>query len=129
MNRNYPKAIIMAGCICCTFFVACDTSAPPDPMVKKQDVVIPKPGPVSTQENVTAEATTFPVGKGGWGYRVIRNGKPYIYQDNIPSIGGKIAFATQEDAKKVGDWVAYQIQHGKPFDVSKVLLDSFKVKH
>ena len=45
----------------------------------------------------------FELETGGWGYRINRGSKHFIYQDIIPSIPGRRPFQTKEDALRVGN--------------------------
>ncbi|WP_158563294.1 DUF4907 domain-containing protein [Chitinophaga silvatica] len=56
------------------------------------------------------EAVAFSV-NGGWGYKVVVDGRTYIYQDVIPGIQGNQVFKSQEDALKVGQRVVYKLVH------------------
>ncbi|MBC9932585.1 DUF4907 domain-containing protein [Chitinophaga qingshengii] len=42
---------------------------------------------------------------GGWGYKVMADNHPYIYQDVIPGIAGNRPFRSKADAQRVGQAV------------------------
>lgn len=50
---------------------------------------------------------------GGWGYSVLNNGKPVIYQPTIPGQPGIVGFATEAEAQRVGERVVEKIQQDK----------------
>lgn len=50
---------------------------------------------------------------GGWGYSILDNGKPFIHQPTIPGQPGLVGFATQADARRVGERVVEKIQQEK----------------
>ncbi|NSL90432.1 DUF4907 domain-containing protein [Chitinophaga solisilvae] len=57
---------------------------------------------------------TFPA-HDGWGYKVLINGKPYIYQDIIPGMAGNRAFVSRTEALRAGHAVMEKIaQHKNP---------------
>jgi predicted glutamine amidotransferase len=47
----------------------------------------------------------------GWGYEILRNNKPFIYQEYIPAIEGNKVFADSRSAKKTGKLVLSKLQH------------------
>ncbi|TND09140.1 MAG: hypothetical protein FD123_1543 [Bacteroidetes bacterium] len=60
---------------------------------------------------LVVEAKTFEVktdeGKPwGWGYDLYVDGKKTIHQNIIPAVQGNQPFATEQDARKVGDFAA-----------------------
>lgn len=46
---------------------------------------------------------------GSWGYEILINDKPYVYQEYIPAIEGKIPFTSKRDAEVVGKLVLKKI--------------------
>lgn len=58
-----------------------------------------------TPYEVQAFATT-----GGWGYTILNNGKPFIHQPTIPGQPGIVGFATEAQARRVGERVVEKIQ-------------------
>ncbi|UFH52336.1 DUF4907 domain-containing protein [Spirosoma sp. KNUC1025] len=42
----------------------------------------------------------------GWGYKILNNEKVFIHQPTIPGQSGMVGFASQEQARRVGEWVA-----------------------
>ncbi|MFK7948435.1 MAG: DUF4907 domain-containing protein [Saprospiraceae bacterium] len=64
----------------------------------------------------------------GWGYDIKQNGKPYIHQPHIPSVGGNQGFSTQAKAEKAASFVRYKIENNiMPPSVSPEELDSLGV--
>lgn len=50
---------------------------------------------------------------GGWGYSILTNGEPIIHQPTIPGQPGIVAFASKEEARRVGERVVEKIQQDK----------------
>ncbi|CAL1520080.1 DUF4907 domain-containing protein [Chitinophaga sp. MM2321] len=50
---------------------------------------------------------------GGWGYKVVMDGHPYIYQDVIPGVPGNRVFHSKEDALRVGNAVMEKLVQRK----------------
>ncbi|MFN8208591.1 MAG: DUF4907 domain-containing protein [Bacteroidales bacterium] len=49
----------------------------------------------------------------GWGYVIYRNNKPFIYQDNIPGISGRVSFRDEKTALQAGRLVLEKLRTGK----------------
>ncbi|MFD2569150.1 DUF4907 domain-containing protein [Spirosoma soli] len=49
----------------------------------------------------------------GWGYTVLDNGIERIYQQRIPGQSGTKGFASEEQARQVGEQVVLKLQRGK----------------
>ena len=47
----------------------------------------------------------------GWGYEILRDHKPFIYQQYIPAIQGNTAFKDKRSAKKTGRLVISKLRH------------------
>ena len=47
-----------------------------------------------------------------FGYDILRNGKPFIHQPNVPGLPGNEGFKTKEGARKVAGLVAEKIRNG-----------------
>lgn len=47
-----------------------------------------------------------------FGYDILRNGKPFIHQPNVPGLPGNEGFKTKEGARKVAEHVAGKIRNG-----------------
>ncbi len=47
---------------------------------------------------------------GGWGYTILNNKKPFIHQPTIPGQPGIVGFATEAQARRVGERVVEKIQ-------------------
>lgn len=56
---------------------------------------------------------------GGWGYKIILDGQPFIYQNIIPGVPGKHVFKTKENAVKVGQLVAEKLVHNEMPSISR----------
>jgi hypothetical protein len=67
-------------------------------------------------------------GEKGWGYNILKDGKPFIRQANIPSLPGNKGFDSEEKAKTVADFILYKIQNGiMPPSTNRTELDSLGV--
>ncbi len=49
----------------------------------------------------------------GWGYDILHNGKLFIHQPTIPGQSGIVGFASQKQARRVGERVAQKVQETK----------------
>lgn len=49
----------------------------------------------------------------GWGYDILDHGKLYIHQPTIPGQSGIVGFASQEQARRVGERVAEKLEQTK----------------
>lgn len=68
--------------------------------------------PSTSNDMVPIAVETFQV-NGGWGYRIIIDRHPYIYQDIIPGIPGNHPFHSKEDAQRVGNVVMQKLMQDK----------------
>lgn len=50
---------------------------------------------------------------GGWGYDIVTNGKPFIHQPTIPGQPGLVGFASEAQARRVGERVVERLQQEK----------------
>lgn len=50
---------------------------------------------------------------GGWGYDILTDKQTVIHQPTIPGQSGIVGFSSQEQAHRVGDWVAEKIKQTK----------------
>lgn len=67
--------------------------------------------------------------EGGWGYRIAKEGKSYIYQPFIPGIEGNHAFKTKEEAMRTGNLVLKKLKAKKIPSVQKQDLDSLQITY
>ena len=49
----------------------------------------------------------------GWGYKIRKNNKPFIYQKYIAAIAGKTAFPDKKSAKKTGKRVLAKLRNNQ----------------
>ena len=63
----------------------------------------------------------------GWGYEIYAKNKLVISQIFIPSIAGNKAFATEDEAKKVGELMVFKIKKNRIPDVTEHELDSLQI--
>jgi len=68
-----------------------------------------------------------PVGPQGWGYRIYKDEKLYIFQRSIPAISGTIPFASEADAEKVAKRVMAKLESGQSPAMSKEELKELKI--
>ena len=50
---------------------------------------------------------------GGWGYDIVTDGKPVIHQPTIPGQPGLVGFASEAQARRVGERVVERLQQEK----------------
>jgi hypothetical protein len=61
----------------------------------------------------------------GWGYHILKDGRPFIRQYNIPSIPGNQGFDTAEKAEKAARFIMDKINRGQmPPSTNRAELDS-----
>ena len=73
---------------------------------------------------------TFNTTNIGWGYDILRNGKLYVHQPNIPAVAGNAGFKTEVDAKKVAGLMKHKIEKNiLPPTIDIKELDSLKIKY
>ena len=63
----------------------------------------------------------------GWGYDIYVKDSVYISQEVIPSISGRTAFKTEDDAKKVGDLMVLKMKKHMIPNITEYELDSLKI--
>lgn len=79
----------------------------------------------SKQPAYTLNVISLPT---GWGYEVTADGKSLIYQPNRPGIGGDQGFASEEQARRVGELVVTKLRRGQfPPTVSRVEMQELGV--
>ncbi|GAB4025399.1 DUF4907 domain-containing protein [Spirosoma gilvum] len=49
----------------------------------------------------------------GWGYNILKTNKLVIHQPTIPGQPGTVGFTSQEQARRVGEWVVEKIKQTK----------------
>ena len=49
----------------------------------------------------------------GWGYEIRKDNNPFIYQDCIPAVAGKKAFADRKSAKATGKLVLKKLRNNQ----------------
>lgn len=81
------------------------------------------------QPEITFKTFAVEGGK-GWGYDLYVGEKRTIHQPIIPAVAGNDAFATEEDAKKVGELAVYKMKSTGSFPtITLHELDSLGIKH
>jgi hypothetical protein len=79
-------------------------------------------------ESIDYQVKTLFSEEQGWGYQILKNGKPLINQPNIPAVQGNKGFSTKEKAEKTGQFVISKIYKGQfPPMVTTQELDSLNV--
>lgn len=63
----------------------------------------------------------------GWGYEIYAKNKLLIVQDFIPSIAGNKAFATEVQAKQVGELMVFKMKKNQIPDITAHELDSLHI--
>jgi Domain of unknown function (DUF4907) len=64
---------------------------------------------------------------GGWGYDIYVKDSVYISQDIIPTITGRKAFASENDAKKLGELMVAKMKNNLRPVITDFELDSLKI--
>ena len=67
----------------------------------------------------------------GYGYEIYKNHEPFIRQDYIPAIAGRKGFVSEEEAKRLGDYVIKKMTEGKMQfpSVTPAEIDSLHITH
>ncbi|MBS1628233.1 MAG: DUF4907 domain-containing protein [Bacteroidetes bacterium] len=67
----------------------------------------------------------------GYGYEIYKNHEPFIRQDYIPAIEGRKGFVSEEEAKRLGDYVVKKMTEGKMQfpSVTPAEIDSLHITH
>lgn len=66
----------------------------------------------------------------GWGYDILVNGKLFIHQQNIPSIGGEEGFSKKSEAEKTAALIINKIErHQLPAVTKFEILQILSGKH
>ncbi len=63
----------------------------------------------------------------GWGYRILVNRHPFLYQPFIPVYPGHRPFASEAQALRVGNLVVQKLVHGERPRLSRRELDSLGI--
>ena len=59
----------------------------------------------------------------GWGYKILKDNKPFIYQEYIPAIEGNLRFPNENSARNIGLLVCNKLKNRKsPFVTKKELI-------
>jgi hypothetical protein len=95
-----------------------------------EDSMPEKPAPVP---EITVEVFEVPAANGqpkGFGYDLLVNGKKTVHQPMIPAVQGNKSFATEQDAKAVGELAASRMRKtGELPTISIKELDSLKITY
>jgi hypothetical protein len=71
------------------------------------------------------EINTFITASGQYGYDILLDGRKFIHQPHLPGIRGTQGFTSEQDARKVAQFVAKKIlNHIIPPTISRAELDS-----
>lgn len=65
-----------------------------------------------TLKQVDISMKTFHTDK-GWGYDIFKNDRLYVHQEFMPAVEGRKGFATEADAKKIGDLALFKMKNSK----------------
>ena len=57
--------------------------------------------------------------RGGWGYDILKDGRPLFHQDIMPGIPGNRVFRSKEDALTVGKVVYDRLLAGQPPSITE----------
>lgn len=75
------------------------------------------------------EVDTYQLESGGWGYRIVIEGKPFIDQNRIPCVPGSEPFASDDDARKCGNLVAMKLMSKQMPSLKISDLDSLGISY
>lgn len=78
------------------------------------------------KDHVLMELRAIPVSN-GWGYDILRDGRPYFHQDIIPGVSGNRVFRSKDDALTVGQFMCDKIKTGQLPTISETELRSLHV--
>ena len=70
------------------------------------------------QEHALMELKAIEV-PNGWGFDILRDGRPYFHQNIMPGIRGNRVFRTREDALAVGELLCDKIKTGQLLTVTE----------
>ncbi len=59
---------------------------------------------------VEVSVKTFHTDK-GWGYNIFKSDRLYVHQEFMPAVEGRKGFATEADAKKIGDLAVFKMKN------------------
>lgn len=111
----------------CFFMISCADSG----SQKEQPAAANQPPAgrsVTTEVEVFSNDTIKQSQAGGFGYLIRVDGQLYIFQPTIPAISGNRGFASLEDARRTGEFVAHKIRNNiMPPAVSVEELDSLGI--
>ncbi len=128
----FPKSLIFSVFIT-LFLISCgndsagnEDSIPDSIVLKKNADPVP-----SFQIGVKTFGVKDSTGKEtGWGYDLYVDGKRTIHQPLIPAVPGTDAFATEEDARKTGEFAMGKMKLTGAFPTLTIEeLDSLGIKH
>lgn len=71
----------------------------------------------SRHGNMQPELQTFQLGD-GWGYKILMNGKVFIYQPTIPAVDSLRPFPSEASARRVGSLVVERIKKNQSFSIT-----------
>ena len=64
------------------------------------------------RDHALMELRTYEV-PNGWGYDILRDGRPFFHQNIMPGLSGNRVFHSREDAQKVGEFMCDLIRKGQ----------------
>ncbi len=70
---------------------------------------------------------TFQTGENGWGYKICKDKKLIIKQDLIPAIENKVAFKSEADARKTGNFVIEKLKKNQLPTLSRSDLEELDI--
>lgn len=101
--------------VLCAGFISCSPG--------ERETKAPELAPQVLKTN-SIQLKTF-ASQGGWGYEIRKGGKTFIRQPYIPVLSGNQAFASSEDAQKIGQLMIHKIKNGiMPPSITQQELDS-----
>lgn len=140
MTHNYTTAVTAA-----LLFLFLGTGCASDSKEKCRDSVAVSGQPAQTAKNDSAPVNNapapeiavavfdVPAGNGqpkGFGYDILVNGKKTVHQPMIPAVQGNKSFATEQEAKAVGELAAARMRKTGDLPTINIKdLDSLKITY
>lgn len=115
--------------ICIVAFVACQPNVKNDDSVNQSDSLAGEVVVTLQADSSSFTSSSFPLeDNSGFGFTIIKNGKPVIVQKNIPSVQGNIPFVSDEDALATANLMIAKMKSGIfPPSIKPEELDSMGV--
>lgn len=131
MKKNTLSFLITAFIISALATACSNSSSDKKDSTTSKDT-IPNPMEGKTITVKTFQNDSVKNNLSGYGYDIYidSSGSPTVHQPNIPAVPGNKGFATESDAKRIGELVAGKVKNNiMPPSISPAELDSLGVKY